>query len=77
MSDSDESFDIPRDSNYKAYNFEPFAQKVTGSISCDELPAASADVDQEQPPEPPTPGHGLQQEPYFRPTKVKIKVVTM
>ena len=47
MSDSDESFDIPRD--IKPYNFEPLVKKVTYSINCDELAAASAYVDPEQP----------------------------
>ena len=40
MSDSDESFDILRD--FKVYNFEPLAKKVTDSINCEELAAASA-----------------------------------
>jgi len=56
MSDSDESFDILM--NIKRYNFEPPAKKVTDSINCEELAAASADVD----PVPPTPGPSPQQE---------------
>jgi len=53
MSDSDESFDILRD--IKPYNFEPLAKKVTDSINCEELAAASTDVDLEQLPVPLTP----------------------
>ena len=58
MSDSDESFDILRD----IYSFEPLVEKVTESINCEELAAASAYMDPEQPPVPPTPGPGPQQE---------------
>jgi len=54
MSDSDESFDILRD--IKPYSFEPLAKKVTDSINCEELAAASTYVHPEQPPVPPTPG---------------------
>ena len=54
MSDSDESFDILRD--FKVYNFEPLAKKVTDSINYEELATASADVDPEKPSVPPTPG---------------------
>ena len=50
MSDSDEGFDILTD--IKPSNFEPLAKKVTDSINCEELAAATAYVD----PEPPTPG---------------------
>jgi len=53
MSDSDESFDIFRD--IKPYNFEPVSKKITDSINCEELAAASADVAPEQPPVPSTP----------------------
>jgi len=60
MSDSDESFEILRD--IKPYNFEPLAKKVTESINCDELAAASAYVDPEQLHVPPTPTSGPQQE---------------
>ena len=42
MSDSDERFDIFRD--IKPYSFESLAKKVTDSINCEELAAASADV---------------------------------
>ena len=60
MSDSDESFDILRD--IRPYNFETLTKKVTGSINCEELAAASADVAPEQPPVPSTPDPGPQQE---------------
>ena len=60
MSYSDERFDILRD--IKPYNFESLAKKVTDSINCDELGAASVDVDLEQPPVPLTHGPGPQQE---------------
>jgi len=60
MSDSDKSFEILRD--IKPYNFEPFAKNFTDSINCEELAAASAYVDQDQPPLPPTHGPGPQQE---------------
>jgi len=50
MSDSDERFDLLRD--IKLYNFEPLAKRVTDSINCEELAAASADVDPKQPPVP-------------------------
>ena len=60
MSDSKESLDIL--GVIKPYNFEPLAKKVTDIINCEELAAASADVDLEQPLVPPTPGHGPQQE---------------
>ena len=59
MSDSDESFDIFRD--IKTYNFEPLAKRVTDGINCEELAAASADVDLEQQSVPPKPGPGLQE----------------
>jgi len=52
MSDSDESFDILRDT--KPYNFEPLEKKVIDSINCEELAVGSAYVDTEQPPVPPT-----------------------
>ena len=52
MSDSDEGFDIFR--YIKPYNFEPLANRVTDSIICEELAAASADVDLEQAPVLPT-----------------------
>jgi len=39
MSDSNESFDILRD--IKPYSYKPLAKKVTYSINCDELTAAS------------------------------------
>jgi len=51
---TDESFDILRD--IKPYSFEPLAKRVTDSIICKELAAASADVDLDQPPVPQTPG---------------------
>ena len=54
MSDFDKGFDIFRD--IKPYSFESLAKKVTDSINCEELAAASAYVDQEQPPVLPTPG---------------------
>ena len=57
MSDSDESFDILR--YIKPYSFEPLAKKVTNSINCEELAAASAYVYPEQPHVPPTPDSGL------------------
>jgi len=60
MSDSDKSFDILRD--IKPYNFESLAKKVAGSINYEELAAASAYVDPEQLPVPPTPSPGPQQE---------------
>jgi len=53
MSDSDERFDILND--IKSYNFEPHAKRVTDSINCEELAAASADVDPEQLPVLPKP----------------------
>jgi len=59
MSDSDESFDISRDS--KPYTFEQCAKKVTASIIY-EVAAASADVYLEQPPVQPTPSLGPQQD---------------
>jgi len=46
----------------KPYSFEPLAKKVTGSINCEDLAAASADVDLEHPPVPQRPGPGPQQE---------------
>ena len=55
MSDLDESFGILRD--IKPDSFEPQAKKVTDSINCEELAAASAYMDPEQPPVPPTPVH--------------------
>ena len=60
MSDSDERFDIFRDVN--PYNFESLAKKVTDSINCEELAAASAEVHLEQPPVPTTPDPSPQQE---------------
>ena len=54
------SFDIFR--NIKPDSFEPLAEKVTDSINCEELAAASVYVDLDQPPVPPTAGPGLQQE---------------
>ena len=60
MSDSDKSFDILRD--IKPYSFEPLAKKVTDNINCEVLAAAGADMDLEQPPVPPTPSTGPQQE---------------
>ena len=48
MSDTDERFDILGD--IKPYSFEPLAKMFTDSINCEELAAASADVDLEQPP---------------------------
>ena len=66
MSDSDERFDILRD--IKPYSFEPPAIKITDSIHCEELAAASANVDPEQPHMPPTHGPGQQTGPdceYF------------
>jgi len=60
MSDSHESFDILSD--IKPYNFEPLAKRVTDNINYEELAAASAHVDPEQPPVPPTPGPGIQHE---------------
>ena len=56
MSDSDESFDILRD--IRPYNFEALTKKVTGSINCEELAAASAYVHPAQSPVPLTPGPG-------------------
>ena len=50
MSDSDESFEILGD--IKPYNFEPLAKKVTDSIYCEELAAASTYTKPEQPPVP-------------------------
>jgi len=52
ISDSDGNFYILRD--IKPFSFEPLAKKVTDSINCEELAAASAYVDIEQPPVPPT-----------------------
>ena len=60
MSDSDECFDILKD--IKSHKLEPLAKRVTDSINCEELTAASADVDLEQSPVPPLPGPGSQQE---------------
>jgi len=54
MSDPDESFDILRD--IKPYTVEPLAKNVTDNINCEELAGASAYVDPDQPPVPPTPG---------------------
>ena len=54
MSDSEGSFDILKD--IMPYSFEPLAKRVTHSINCEELAAASTYVDPEQPPVP-----GLQQ----------------
>jgi hypothetical protein len=58
MSDSDESFDIFRD--IKSYSFESLAKKVTDSINCEELAAASTYVDPDQSPVPPTLDPGSQ-----------------
>ena len=58
MSDSDESFSIFRD--IKPYSFESLAKKVTDSINCEELAAASAYVDPKQSPVPPTLDPGSQ-----------------
>ena len=58
MSDSDENFDILMD--IKPYSFKPLAKKVTDSIKCEELTAARAAVDSEQPFVQPTPGPGSQ-----------------
>jgi len=58
MLDSDESFDIFRD--IKPYSFESLAKKVTDSINCEELAAASGYVDPEQSPVQPTRGLGPQ-----------------
>jgi len=55
-----EVFDILND--IKRYNFEPLTKKVTDSINCEELAAASAYVDPEQPTVPLTPGPSPQQE---------------
>jgi len=41
-------------------NFEPLAKKVTKSIEHEQLDASGADVDQEQPPVPPSPWSGPQ-----------------
>jgi len=60
MSDSDESFYIVRD--IKPYSFEPLVKKVTDSIICEELAAANAYMDPEQPPLLPTPSPSPQQE---------------
>ena len=49
-----QKFDILRD--IKPYNFEPPVNKVTDSINCEELAAASADIHLEQPSVPPLPG---------------------
>ena len=43
MSDSDKGFDIFGD--VKPYSFEPLAKKVTDSISCEEIAAASAYIE--------------------------------
>ena len=64
MSDSDENVDILRD--IKPYICEPLAKRVTDSVNCEELAAASADVNLEQPPLSPIPGPGLQQELDWR-----------
>jgi len=60
ISDSDEIFEIIM--VIKPYNFEPLAKKVTDSINYQELVAASAYVEPEQPRLPPTPGLSPQQE---------------
>jgi len=60
MLDSDKSFDILR--NIMPHSFEPLAKKVTDSINCDKLAAASADVDPKQPPLPLAPSPGPQQQ---------------
>jgi len=59
MSDFDESFDILR--AIKPYSFEPLAKKVRDNINCDDLAAASAFIDPDQPPVPSTPDPGPQQ----------------
>jgi len=56
MSDSGESFAILRDNN--PYSFEPLAKTFADSMNCEELTAASAYMDFEQPPVPPSPGPG-------------------
>ena len=48
MSDCDKGFDILRD--VKPYSFESLVKKITDSINCEELAAASAYMDPEQPP---------------------------
>jgi len=48
MSDSHENFDILRD--IKPYSFEPLVKKVTDSINCEEVAAASAYMDPDQKP---------------------------
>ena len=53
MLDSDKNFDILR--AIKPYSFEPLVKKVTDSINCEELTAASAYLDQEQSAVPPAP----------------------
>ena len=60
MSDSDEIFDILKD--IKPYNFEQLAKRDTDGINYEELAATSAYVDTEQPPVPPKPDPGPQQE---------------
>jgi len=57
---TDNNFELLRD--IRPYKFEPLAKKVTDSINYEELAAASADVDPEEPPVPPTPGPNPQQE---------------
>ena len=64
MSDSNENLDILRD--IKLSSYEPLAKRVTDSISCEELAAASADVDLEQPLVPPTSGPDPQKELHWR-----------
>jgi len=53
MSDSHKSFDILR--NIKPYSLESLVKKVTDSITCEELAAASAYMNPEQPPKALTP----------------------
>jgi len=60
MSDSDEWFDILRDIKSRVFIYS--RKKVTESINCEQLAAASAGVDLEQPPVPQISGPGPQQE---------------
>jgi len=60
MPDYDGSFDISGLSSPTTLNHS--RKRVTGSINCEELAAASADVHQEQPPVPQTSGPSLQQQ---------------
>jgi len=63
MSDSDESFNNLRDINRSSPTTLKHSRKrVTDSINCEELAAASADVEPEQPPVSAPPGPSPQQE---------------